>query len=86
MPNSMRRIMHRLETRITLKNYDNSITERIAAIREPIQRKFDKLHDAKVRYGSRPNTNAVSSNRTQSHGSDRRVISQSIRLRSMFGP
>ena len=36
MPNSMRRIIHRLETRMTSKNYDNSITERIAAIREPI--------------------------------------------------
>lgn len=75
MPSSIHRIMHRMETRIASKHYDTSAIERMAKIREPVQRKFDKLHDAKVRYGSRPNTNATGQHRTKTTSSEHRGIS-----------
>ena len=51
MPNSMRKILHTIDSRLNAKNLYTSILDRIALVREPILRKFDRLHDEKVMYG-----------------------------------
>ena len=60
MPHSMHRILHTLDSRLSSLHYDISIRQQLVKDREPVLRKFDRLHDEKVKFGqSRVKTQRV---------------------------
>lgn len=52
MASNIRGILHKIDSRLQAKHIDVTVNNRLARIREPVQARFDRLHEMKVNYGN----------------------------------